>query len=109
MHFSVARSAFTTAELPEPNRFRGAKSLKLKAKSKYRCFGRQGDGGEAFLFVLCFLWTEFSCSFVLLLFNFLFFDKDFALRFSVARSAFTTAEPPEPNRFRRAKSLKLKA
>ena len=33
--------------------------------------------------------------FVLLLFIFLFFDKDFAMRFSVARSAFTTAEPPE--------------
>jgi len=30
--------------------------------------------------------------FVLLLFNFLFFDKDFALRFSVVRSVF---RPPE--------------
>ena len=43
-------------------------------------------------------WThdKHSCSFVLLLFIFLFFDKDFSTRFSVARSAFTTAEPPEP-------------
>jgi len=39
----------TTAEPPEPSRIRGAKSLKLKAKSKYRHFGRQGDGGEAFV------------------------------------------------------------
>ena len=49
MMLSPPREATTTAEPPEPSRFRGAKSLKLKAESKYRHFGGLCDGGEAFV------------------------------------------------------------
>ena len=42
MRYFTAREATTTAEPPEPSRFRGAKSLKLKAESKYRHLEQAG-------------------------------------------------------------------
>ncbi len=40
------REAMTTAEPPEPSRFRGAKSLKLKAESKYRHLAGRGPAAR---------------------------------------------------------------
>ena len=47
--------------------------------------------------------------FVLLLFFSCFSTKSYRMTSFATREAMTTAEPPEPSRFRGAKSLKLKA
>ena len=49
----ATREAMTTAEPPEPSRFRGAKSLKLKAESKYRHLAGRGPAARHSVYSVC--------------------------------------------------------